>query len=400
MVITYFNYVWDIAGVSAGAATKARELLRAIENLGHTTYLEWRTPQPDGHVTVTEKLKESLKPQLQKYLHEPKKLALNLRYLAQEYRIIKKQNPDLLFVRLELYNFSNALLSRWLGVPLVVEADCPVTYEHKNFYGSNFKHLGNLSLKIELEVLRQARAIIAISNILKNYYVELGVKAEKIHVIPNGADPEKFRPREKPVDIVEKYALQGKVVIGWIGALVGWSGIENLISMALHVLERCPNVAFMMVGSGANMEFFRKKLHIKNYAARVILTGTVPHEEVPHYLACMDIVLAPYPQLPFWYPSSLKIFEYMAAGKAVIAGNVGQVGEVIKDGDNGLLFDPDRDGELLQKTMALLENEALRKHIGARARQEVLAKYSWHQHARRIVEVFTEILNKKQRESI
>jgi glycosyltransferase involved in cell wall biosynthesis len=132
----------------------------------------------------------------------------------------------------------------------------------------------------------------------------------------------------------------------------------------------------------------------------VILTGTVPHEEVPHYLACMDIVLAPYPQLPFWYPSSLKIFEYMAAGKAVIAGNVGQVGEVIKDGDNGLLFDPDREGELLQKTMALLENEELRKHIGARARQEVLDKYSWHQHAKRIVEVFTEILNKKQRESI
>jgi glycosyltransferase involved in cell wall biosynthesis len=285
-------------------------------------------------------------------------------------------------------------------MPLVVEADCPVTYEHRNFYGRNFKHLGNLSSKIELEVLRQAEAIIAISNILKNYYVELGVKAEKIHVIPNGADPEKFRPREKPADIVEKYALPGKVVIGWIGALVGWSGIENLISMALHVLENYPNVAFMMVGSGANMEFFRKKLHIKNYAPRVILTGTVPHEEVPHYLACMDIVLAPYPQLPFWYPSSLKIFEYMAAGKAVIAGNVGQVGEVIKDGDNGLLFDPDREGELLQKTMALLENEELRKHIGARARQEVLGKYSWHQHAKRIVEVFTEILNKKQRESI
>ncbi len=392
MVITYFNYVWDIAGVSAGAATKARELLRAVENLGHTAYLEWRTPQPNGKITATDKFKESLKPKLQKYLHEPKKLALNLPHLLQEYQIIKKQKPDILFARLELYVFSNALLSRWLDVPLVIEADCPVTYEHANFYGKQFKHLGHLSAKIELEVLRRAEAVIAISNILKDYYIELGVKAEKIHVIPNGADPEKFRPREKPVDMIKKYALQEKVVIGWTGSLVGWSGIENLITMALHILENYPNVVFMMVGGGANKEFFREKLHIKNYAPRVILTGTVPHAEVPQYLACMDIALAPYPQLSFWYPSSLKIFEYMAAGKAVIASDIGQVGEVIKDGENGLLIDPDGGEALLQKTVSLIENEGLRKRLGMQARREVLEQYTWEQHAKKIIAIFEEIL--------
>jgi len=394
VVITYFNYVWDIAGVSAGAATKARELLRAIEKLGHTTYLEWRTPQPNGNATVKEKLKETLKPKLQKYLHEPKKLALNLQYLAQEYQIIKKQKPDILFTRLELYNFSNIILRRWLEVPLVIEADCPVTYEHTNFYGKNFKHLGPLPGKIELAVLRRAEAIIAISNILKNYYIELGVEAAKIHVIPNGADPEKFRPCEKPVDMVEKYALQEKIVIGWIGSLVGWSGIENLIAMALHVLENYPNVAFMMVGGGANKEFFQEKLHIKNYAPRVILTGTVPHDEVPQYLAGMDIVLAPYPQLPFWYPSSLKIFEYMAAGKAVIASDIGQVGEVIKDGKNGLLIDPDGDEALLRKTVTLVENEELRKRLGAQARRDLLDNYTWEHHAKKIIAICGEILKK------
>lgn len=394
MVITYFNYVWDIEGVSAGAATKARELLGAIEKLGHTAYLEWRTPQPNGKVTVKEKLKESFKPKLQKYLHEPKKLALNLQYLAQEYRIIKKQEPDILFTRLELYNFSNIILRRWFDVPLVIEADCPVTYEHTNFYGKNFKHLGNLPAKIELEVLRRAEAIIAISNILKNYYTNLGIEAEKIHVIPNGADPEKFQPGEKPSDIMKKYALQEKVVIGWIGSLVGWSGIENLIAMALHVLEKYPNVAFMMVGGGANKEFFQEKLLIRNYAPRVILPGTVPHDEVPRYLACMDIVLAPYPKLPFWYPSSLKIFEYMAAGKAIIASDIGQVGEVIKDGKNGLLIDPDGGDELLQKTVALVENDDLRKRLGVQAHRDLLDNYTWERHAKKIIAICGEILKK------
>ncbi|MDZ7292586.1 MAG: glycosyltransferase family 4 protein [candidate division KSB1 bacterium] len=396
MTITYFNYVWDIAGISAGAAIKARQLLGAISKLGHTTHIEWRTPQPDGQINVATKVKEKLKPKLQKYLHEPKKVALNFPNLIKEYGILKKQKPDIFFNRLELYAFSGAWLSRWLNIPMVVEADCPPTYEHMTFYGKNYMHLGNLAAKLELQTLRQAEAVIAISNILKNYYVEQGIKAEKIHVIPNGADPHKFRPREKPSELVKKYALQDKVVIGWIGSLAGWAGIENLVAMALYVLENYPNTALMMVGGGANKEFFSRELGIDNYASRVILPGTIPHEEVPDYLACMDIVLAPYPQLPFWYPSSMKVFEYMSAGKAVIASAVGQICEVIKDGKNGVLFDPDSKDELLRKTIGLLENEEFRRNLGEQARREILRSYTWEQHAKTIVAIFEEILQRRK----
>ncbi|MFQ6116482.1 MAG: glycosyltransferase, partial [bacterium] len=252
MVITYFNYVWDIEGISAGAAIKAKELISSIKRLGHTVYLEWRTPQPDGTATLTARFKESLKPKLKTYLHEPKKLALNFPNLVDEYLILKKQKPDILFTRLELYNFSSTWLSRWLNMPLVVEADCPPTYEHMNFYGKNYKHLGALSSKIELQTLREAEAIVAISTVLKNYYVEQGIEAEKIHVIPNGADPERFLPMEKPYELVSKYSLQDKVVIGWTGSLVGWSGIESLAALALQVLKKYPKAAFMMVGGGEN----------------------------------------------------------------------------------------------------------------------------------------------------
>ncbi len=141
MVISYFNYVWDIEGISAGAAIKAKELMCSINSLGHTTYLEWRSTQPNGQFTVTDKVKRRLKPKLQKYLHEPKKLALNFPNLVDEYRILKKQKPDILFTRLELYNFSSTWLSQWLKIPMVVEADCPPTYEHMNFYGKKYNRL-------------------------------------------------------------------------------------------------------------------------------------------------------------------------------------------------------------------------------------------------------------------
>lgn len=397
MRITYFNYVWDIEGISAGAATKAKEIIAGINKLGHHASLFWRTPQPNGRVSVSDKVRNSLKPKLQKYLHELKKLARNVPHLFQEYRILKQQNPDILFTRLELYNFSGAWLSALLNLPLAVEADCPPSYEHKSHYGKDFWHVGNLSEKLELQTLRKADAVIAISTILKNYYVEQGIAADKIHVIPNGADPEKFRPREKPVELAQKYGLGDKVVIGWIGALVGWSGIENLVKMALLVLENYSRAAFLLVGGGANQALFQKALHVRDYMPRVVLPGAVPHEKVADYLACMDIVLAPYPKLPFWYPSSMKIFEYMAAGKALVASDIGQVGEVIRDGHNGLLYDPEDGASLKTKVLALLENAPMRKQLGEQARRDLVANYTWERHAKKIIAIFEEVLARKIR---
>ena len=395
MVITYFSYLWDIDGVSAGSAIKAKEFLRAMNDLGHKTYLEWRAPQPNGQVTLTGKVKESyLKPTLQKYLHEPKRLAQNLPQMLEEYQILRRQKPDILFDRLEVYNFSGRWLSKWLNIPLVVEADCPPTYELMNYYGKNYKHLGNLATRLELKALQEADAAIVISNILKNYYVQLGIPAEKMHVIPNAVDPEKFRPMPKDRELVEKYGLADKIVVGWIGSLVGWSGIENLIEAARSILSSRPDVCFMMVGGGKNQEFFQQQLQTGPHASRVILPGWVPHAQAPRYISCMDIVLAPYPKVDFWYPSSVKIFEYMAAGKAVVATDVGQVPEIIEEGINGYLFDPDRKHELGEKILALVDSPETRRRFGEKARRDVEQRWNWKSMAHQMLEIFAGVIQR------
>ncbi|MDZ7267419.1 MAG: glycosyltransferase family 4 protein [candidate division KSB1 bacterium] len=398
MVITYFSYLWDIEGISAGSAIKAREFLAAMERLGHTTHLHWRVPQPAPHANVAQRAKERLlKPLLQKYLHEPKRLLRNAKYLWQEQRILTRERPDILLNRLELYTFSALWLARRLGLPLVIEADCPPTHEHMNFYGKEFLHLGNLPMQIEMANLRGADAIIAISNILANYYIERGIAREKIHVIPNAVDAGKFVPRPKDQALLRELGLENRTVIGWVGSLYGWSGIENLIGMARHLLAHRPQVSFLLVGGGKNKEFFQQQLHTNGYAPRVVLPGTVPHSEVPRYLSCMDIVLAPYPKLDFWYPSSVKLFEYMASGKATVATRVGQVAEIIEEGKNGLLFDPARPGELTEKVLALVDSEEKRRQLGEQARRDVLAKWTWEHMARRMLAVFEEVLQRRRR---
>jgi len=86
----------------------------------------------------------------------------------------------------------------------------------------------------------------------------------------------------------------------------------------------------------------------------------------------MDVVVVPYPKLDFWYPSSMKLFEYMSAGKAVVASNVEQVKDVIQDGVNGCLFDPDQAEMFERKVLQLVQNPKFRKRTGSNAR-----KRSW-----------------------
>ena len=130
------------------------------------------------------------------------------------------------------------------------------------------------------------------------------------------------------------------------------------------------------------------------FGERVIFAGYVPHDEIPVHLAAMDIVLAPYPRLEFFYYSPLKIFEYLAAGKAVVASRIGQIQEIIQDGINGALFEPDNFEDLQQQVFALIEKNGYRQQLGRNGRELILQKYTWHHTAKKISEIMEGILTK------
>jgi glycosyltransferase involved in cell wall biosynthesis len=108
----------------------------------------------------------------------------------------------------------------------------------------------------------------------------------------------------------------------------------------------------------------------------------------------MDIVIAPYPRLSFWYPSSMKVFEYMSSQKAVLASAVGQVCEIIQDGENGFLFDPEDMDAFIAKVLRLVDDKNLRIRLARNARKTVLEKYTWVGHARTMEGVFCEVIEK------
>ncbi|MCA9732595.1 MAG: glycosyltransferase family 4 protein [Deferribacteres bacterium] len=394
MVISYFNYLWDIDGISAGSAIKGREFVAGLRRLGHKVYLEWREKQPEEQVNHSRNgTRNSLKPYLQKYLKEPKILLKNIPQLYQDIAILKSQKPDVFFPRLEYGNVSAILAAKMLKIPVVVEADCPPTHEWVEFYGKNFWRFKEMSSAMELFVLRNADAVITQSNALSDYYIKQGIPATKITMITNGADIEKFAPREKDTKILDKHNLHGKTVIGWVGAGISWTGIGILVETIGKLLRENKNLALLMVGSKENMEEMQKSLVTEEIADQVVLAGFIPFGQVPNYVSCMDIVLAPYPDFDFFYASSMKLFEYMAAGKAIVATEVGQIAEVIEDGKNGFLFNRQNVAGLYEKISKLVASKDLREELGKNARIDAEKIYNWDIIAARMIDVFEKIKN-------
>jgi glycosyltransferase involved in cell wall biosynthesis len=116
----------------------------------------------------------------------------------------------------------------------------------------------------------------------------------------------------------------------------------------------------------------------------VTLVGNVPHEEVPRYLALMDVAVAPYPAVEDFYFSPLKLFEYMAGGRPVVASRIGQVAQVIADGLTGLLYEPGDREALIACIRRLRADESLRRDLGQNARI-ACSMNTWRQNAERVV---------------
>ncbi len=395
MKITYFSYLYDIKGVSAGSANKAIGFIHGLNANGHKANIFWRMDQPEDHEGESFRLqiRQKLKIVFSRILHDPKRILKNILYIAEELKILQREKPDILFIRNELYIFSAGCVAKWMHIPVVLEVDSPTAWEYRYRSGRNIFKLPILPEWIERWNWKISRSIITISDVLKHYLVEQGIPNGKITVIPNGANPETFKPGLGGSDIRNRYTSDDQVIVGWVGSLYGWSGLERLLEMTRCILRMRDDVVFLFIGGGKNRNIMKCTFAQKDLDDRIFLTGTVPYQDIPRYIDAMDVVLVPYPRLPFWYPSSMKLFEYMSSAKPVVASAVEQVKDVIDDGENGFLYDPEDLDECIRKVLLLVENPALRKKMGQAARRTVMEKYTWNRHARKMEEVFLGVLN-------
>jgi len=300
-------------------------------------------------------------------------------------RRLERTPPDVLLERASLFGTAGSLVAAELGVPHVVELNAPLALEQGAYRGGTLPDLARLA---ERFTLTHADAVLTVSTSLAAHATGVGAPAARVEVVPNGVDPARFRPGARDSLFRKRFSLDTGPLLGFVGGLRPWHGIELLPELFERLQRKHPLLQLVVAGEGPLEQALADELRARGLAARARLLGPIAHADVASLLRELDVAVAPYPAPAHdFYFSPLKLFEYMACGAAVVASGIGQIVEVIQDGENGLLVTPGNVDELERACSSLLDQPDLRRRLGAKAAADVRRRYTWDANARRFEEI-------------
>lgn len=306
-----------------------------------------------------------------------------LAYTIPAYRRLRRAarefGPDVLYERANLFYLAGAVLARQLGVPLLLEVNSPLTQERTAFGHLRLRRLAGWA---ERFVWRRADRVLPVTEVLAEIVAAAGVDRERIVVVPNGIDLAAFPPP------TPAQAGRTDIVLGFVGFVREWHGLDAVLRAMAEAREG-PRIVLQIAGEGparAGLERAAAELGISD---QVHFTGLVSREAVPKLLAGFDIALQP---AAVAYASPLKVFEYMAAGCAIIAPDQANIREILTHERTALLFAPDNVASLWAAVMRLAKDPSLRDRIGATARMQAISRdFTWAGNARKVARIAEQV---------
>lgn len=306
------------------------------------------------------------------------------------------RGQDIAFERIALYSNFVTMACKRLKLPYVLFFDADQILE-LDVAGEPLEGLLRLRAEKLLNYnLKSADRIICVSQNAKNHLVQnRGVPSEKIIVLRNGVDINRFQPYPEERSIVRKaLGIDGQPLLIFVGNFYEWHDVQTLLDAFAQVIQIKGDVHLLLVGDGKKKNAMMKYAVSLNIEHAVRFAGLVPHLEVPKLVGAADIAVAPYKskERELWL-SPMKIFEYMASGTAIVASQVGQIDEIIQDNHNGLLFPQTDVASLTGALLRLLEDGGLRARLGQQARKDAMEKYSWDNYVQNLEQLLLDIIS-------
>lgn len=269
-------------------------------------------------------------------------------------------------------------------------------WETKIFYYSNPKQriVGEFLNIYERLIPRVVDTISVSSNHLRKLSLGLGVPQDRIVPAPVGADSQQFNPKaiEAQRGNVKKIHNINHYLVLYLGQLHGAQYAELFIHTAGLILRSRKDVTFMVIGEGYRLAELKELVRAMGIVEHFIFTGHVNHNEIPQYLADADVCVACFEENDITKcKSPLKIVEYLACGKAIVASNVGEVRNMV--GGVGVLAKPGDAGSLAEGIMVVLGDEKLRESLGKAAVERSQRKYRWTVTAENILNAYNLAVN-------
>ncbi|MBN1591630.1 MAG: glycosyltransferase family 4 protein [Candidatus Coatesbacteria bacterium] len=235
--------------------------------------------------------------------------------------------------------------------------------------------LGAYVYSLERLLPRLVSTLCVSSMALKEKARALGVSDDRMFDAPVGAKLDRFDPSDRGIEIKERYGIGGKLVV-YLGQLQGASYGELFMKAAEIIGRENKEPTFMVVGGGERLAMLKSAAEGLGLGNRLIFTDYVPHEEIPHYLAAADIGVATFALNETTVcKSPLKIVEYLAAGRPIVASDVGDVSRMV--GDAGIVVGPDDPIAIAKAVSRLLDDDSLRESLSQTARRRAEEIYNW-----------------------
>jgi len=301
-------------------------------------------------------------------------------------QLIKRHKPDCIYERYNLFFISGIIASRRYKLPLLLEVNAPLFEERAK---NDTISLSGLARWSQDYVWRNAHSVLPVTEVLAQMVIDRGVASNRIRVIPNGINSD-FATALPPVEWVDQqYQLGGKLVLGFTGFVRRWHRLDRVLT----VIAQHPDSDWhlLLLGDGpdrARLEEIAEQLGISH---KLTVTGIIERKEMPGLVQRFDIALQPDVVA---YASPLKMFEYLALGKPILAPDTPNIREILTDKKNALLFDPSGDGfsDLL---LELCETAELRDNLGAAAVKTIeTQQLYWDTNAAKIIQIFSPLLVK------
>lgn len=294
-----------------------------------------------------------------------------LRYKNRIQAFKELKNSDLVYERFAAFQELGSIFQK-NGIPWILETNAPLFYEAKNERNSSVLNL--VMKKLEIQAYKKCDILVCVSQTLKEIIIsQLGISPDKIHVMPNGVDIDYFNP-----DSYKQHRLTNDFVIGFVGTTQKWQRLDILFE-AIHQLrkEGYP-ISCIVVGDGNAYDEWHSMINKNGWGKFINFIGRVSRKEVPEYIKGFDICYSAPQEMDIGlYISPLKLYEYMAMSKPVLASNTEDSKKLILNNSTGYLFQFGDIVDLKSKIIEAYNSKKELEEMGRNARSLIVENHSW-----------------------
>lgn len=364
----------------AGHAVRAKAMLNALQAQGVTLVIDQAAQEGSQSAAKTYRqvVKNLLPKPFAMRIRDRARVTFSHQYGARLAEAVREHKPDVILQTHIAFSVAGKIASEQSGVPLVLDDVAP-SWEEQQQYGVGSQKLAKYT---HSEITGHARLCVAVSGAMRRFLIEDGIPDEKLIAVPNGIDATIFHPNINADDVRARYNISpDAVLIVFVGSFQPYHRVDLLLEAFSRVQSATP-AHLLLVGAGREEPAAREHAAKLNLMARTTFSGHVDYRAVPQHIAAADVAIMPATNT---YGNPMKVYEYMALGKAVLAPNQETITEIGTHGKDLLTFPPEDIPTMAATLAQVIDDAALRQRLGTQAAQTIAQAHTWEQRAQTLL---------------